>query len=190
MARSSSNGWRVGGGKGLDAKVPKGAKFRHGASGPAGDKADLEGGGGGEGLEGAVGGDLGVWGAGEEDEAGLGGEGLGEGDGVEGVDIHGGVCGACSVGGGGGGEGLEFGLLDGTVGVEKDAGDGVVGAGASVEERAGGRGYEGGGVLEDLFEEGGDFAVVGRDDAVGEAGGVELDAGMGGEEGGEDPESG
>ena len=45
-------------------------------------------------------------------------------------------------------------------------------------------------MLEDLFEEGRDFAVVGGDDSIGEAGGVELAAGMGGEERGEDPEGG
>ena len=45
--------------KGFDAKGAKVATFRHGASGLAGDKAELEGGGGGEGLEGVVGGELG-----------------------------------------------------------------------------------------------------------------------------------
>ena len=41
-----------------------------------------------------------------------------------------------------------------------------------------------------MLEEGGLFAIVGGDLAVGEGGGVEAAAGMGGEEGGEEPECG
>ena len=129
---------------------------------------------------------MGEEGAGDEEEAGLGGGGLGccyrlgEWDGVEGVDVGGRV----------GGEGMELDLLDGAVGVEEEGGDGVVVAGTPVEERAGGVGDEGGGVAEDLFEEGDFGAVVGGDVAVGEAWGVELAAGVGGDEGCEDPEGG
>ena len=155
-----------------------------------GDKAQLEGGGGVDGLEDVVGGDLGDEGAGDEQETGLGGDGLGEGDWVVGVYVDCWVCGARCVGGGVGGAGLEFDLLDRTVGVEEDGGDWVVGAGARVEEGAGGVGDEWGWVLEDLFQEGGHFAIVGGDDAVGKARGVELAAGMGGEERGEDPDGG
>ncbi len=124
--------------------------------------------------------ELGEEGAGDEDQAGLGGDELGEGKRVEGVDVSGRV----------GGEGLEGDLLDGAVGVEEDGGNGVEGTGAEIEEGAGGVSDEGGGVAEDFFEESGFFAVVGGDLAVGEGGGVESATGMGGGEGGDDPEGG
>jgi hypothetical protein len=146
----------------------------------AGDAAEFEGGGGGDGLEGVVRRDLGEEGAGDEQKAGLSSDGLGEGDGVEGVDVGGGV----------GRKGLELDLLDGAVGVKEDGWDGVVGAGTPVEERAGGVGDEWRGMVEDLLEERGLLAVVGGDLAVGECGGVEVAAGMGGEESREDPEGG
>ena len=78
-------------------------------------------------MEGEGGGEVWEQGAVEEEEGGLRGDGLGEGDGVVGVFV------ACS----GGGEGVEGDLLDGTVGVEDGSGDGVVGAGAPGEEWAG-----------------------------------------------------
>jgi len=105
-------------------------------------------------------------------------QGLGEGLGVEGVDVGGGI----------GGKGLEGDLLDGPVGVEEDGRDGVVGAGTPIQERAGGVGDNRRGVAEDLLEEGHLFAVVGGDLAVGEGGRVEAAAGMGGEKGCEDPD--
>ncbi len=142
------------------------------------DAANLQIWGGGEGLEGVADGDLGKKGARDEDQARLGGQGLGKGDGIEGVDVRRGV----------GGKRLEFDLLDGSVGVEDDGGDGVISAGAVVEEGASGAGYERGRVAEDLLEEGRFFAVVGGDKAVGEFRGVELGAGVGGEQGGEDPD--
>jgi len=146
-----------------------------------GDAADFEGGGGGNWLKGVIGGDLGHQGSGDQDESGLEvGEGLGEGNGVVGVDVGGGI----------GREGLEDDLLDGAVGVEDHAGDGVESAGAPVEERAGGRGDERGGVAEDLLEDGNFLAVVGRDVAVGEGWRVELTTRVGGGQGGEDPEDG
>ena len=108
----------------------------------------------------------------------MGGDGLGEGFGVEGVDVGWGV----------GWEGLDLDLLDGAVGVEDDGGDGVVDAGAEVEERAGGVGDEGLWMLEGLLEEGYFFVVVGGDVAIGQAREVELAAGVGGEESGDGPE--
>ena len=80
-------------------------------------------------------------------------------------------------------------MLDGAIGVEDGGGDGIVGAGTPVEQGAGGGGDFGVGMLEDLFEEGDFFAVVGGDVAVGQAGGVEGFARTGSEEGGDDPES-
>ena len=85
---------------------------------------------------------------------------------------------------------MELDLLDGAVGVEDDGGDGVVGAGAPVEEGARGGGDQRGGMAEDLLEQGDFGAVVGGDFAVGQARGVEAAAGMGGEQGGEDPDGG
>jgi hypothetical protein len=83
---------------------------------------------------------------------------------------------------------LKLALLDGAVGVKDEGGDGVVGAGAPVQERAGSRGDERLGIAENLFEESDFFVVVGGDSAVGKAGGVELAAGVGGDERGYAPE--
>ena len=111
------------------------------------------------------------------------GDGLGEGDGVVGIDVMVALAGVV------GGEGVEGDLLDGAVGVEEDGGDGVVGAGARVEEGAGGGGTSGEGCWKTCLRRAVTSRLLGVT-SVGEAGGVELAAGMGSEEGGEDPEGG